>query len=304
MGSTIDVAFTNINANPMPRSLRLSAVSLLNNTGNPQFIPAGWPVVIRTSKPERGVWMNWNSSTKKCVTDGDASKYPYYIELDLPNAAPTVIADNFSKIRLYGEYLEKKLTNDEIDNTILDRTGVAPTWTEGRDVMVFGLPFVETGDNSTTVGATSWYAYQAESAVGFYSNENWYRGHLTSTAKTTNDATEETAHLATARNATADQRRNKYVYHNKVYLVYDATQGTAEARPGVVALFGDEEEAEERPGIQEEVNRRQPWPCPVYDLQGRRVAENETPQTLLQNHPQLTPGIYIFGGHKVVVKRE
>lgn len=304
LGSTIDVAFTNINANPMPRSLRLSAVSLLNNTGNPQFIPAGWPVVIRTSKPERGVWMNWNSSTKECVTDGDASKYPYYIELDLPNAAPTVIADNFSKIRLYGEYLEKKLTNDEIDNTILDRTGVAPTWTEGRDVMVFGLPFVETGDNSTTVGATSWYAYQAESAVGFYSNENWYRGHLTSTAKTTNDATEETAHLATARNATADQRRNKYVYHNKVYLVYDATQGTAEARPGVVALFGDEEEAEERPGIQEEVTRRQPWPCPVYDLQGRRVAENETPQTLLQNHPQLTPGIYIFGGHKVVVKRE
>ena len=45
-----------------------------------------------------------------------------------------------------------------------------------------------------------------------------------------------------------------------------------------------------------------PWPCDVYDLQGRRVARNETPATLRHNHPGLPKGVYIFGHLKVVIK--
>jgi hypothetical protein len=45
-----------------------------------------------------------------------------------------------------------------------------------------------------------------------------------------------------------------------------------------------------------------PWPCDVYDLAGRRVASQETPATLLKNHPNLTKGVYIFGGRKMIIK--
>lgn len=311
LGSTIDVAFTSIKDSPQPKALQLSSVSQLNNMGNPQFIPASWPVIIRTQKPQRGVWMQWNKSTKAAVQAADASLRPYYVELDLPNNEPTVINESMDKIRLYGEYLEKLLTDDYIDNIVEERTGVAPTWSNGRDVMVFGLPFVEndsyeksqTGVVAGDGKSLDYYAYKPVSAVGFYSNENWFRGHTEYTALTANNAALETAHLATARNATNAQRRNKYVYNNKVYLVFDHSEGTAPARPWMVALFGDEQEMPDDRGIEDDRSATTPWPCAVYDLAGRRVAERETPSTLLQNHPMLTPGVYIFGGRKVVVRK-
>ena len=255
--------------------------------------------------------MQWNKSTKTAVQAADASLRPYYVELDLPNNEPTVINESMSKIRLYGEYLEKLLTDDYIDKVVKARTGDAPTWSKGRDVMVFGLPFVEddsyeksqTGVVAGDGKSLDYYAYDPVSAVGFYSNENWFRGHTGYSALTANDATLETAHLATARNATDKQRSNKYVYNNKVYLVFDHSEGTAPARPWMVALFGDEQEMPDDRGIEDDRSATTPWSCAVYDLAGRRVAERETPSTLLQNHPMLTPGVYIFGGRKVVVRK-
>ncbi|MBR1687600.1 MAG: T9SS type A sorting domain-containing protein, partial [Prevotella sp.] len=53
--------------------------------------------------------------------------------------------------------------------------------------------------------------------------------------------------------------------------------------------------------IQESVRPQTLQPCAVYDLQGRKVADRETPETLRQNHPNLPKGVYIFGGRKVIV---
>jgi hypothetical protein len=61
----------------------------------------------------------------------------------------------------------------------------------------------------------------------------------------------------------------------------------------------DEEDKQIDDGITDQ--EQNPWPCDVFELQGRRVGHNETPETLRKNHPNLPPGIYIFGGKKVVV---
>ena len=301
LNKTIDGAFTCISpvetGASVPTTIRMSSVSQLNNMGNPQFVPAGWPVVIRTSKP---------------VNEDEA----YFVELNLPSDDKTVITENASKIRLYGEYLEKTLAgdhavltadvvNNDIDKAIKERTGVTPTWTHGRNVMVFGLPFVATGDNSTTVGAKSWYAYKNTSAVGFYTNENWYRGHTTTTAKTSNDATDAaTAHFATARNATSVQRSNKYVYNNKVYYVYDWTAGSpardASLRPFFTAIFDDLPEVEEEPQDGDDaiiMNNR----IGVFDLYGRQIR----PRDAVLNgtwRRNLAPGVYIVNGKKMYIE--
>ena len=70
----------------------------------------------------------------------------------------------------------------------------------------------------------------------------------------------------------------------------------------MVVTFEGDEEIPGEPGIEDELSKKEPWPCNVYDLQGRRVATNETPQTLLRNHPSIQSGVYIFGGKKVVVR--
>lgn len=244
LSNTTDAAFTFTGKTDESTSqVTMSSVSQMNNMGNPQYVPAAWPVILRTSLPSKSQ---------------DGSKH--YVNMYLPYDAPQEV--DKKAITLQGEYLEQKLSDGG------DKT-----------VMVFGLPFkAHTGDGA--------HEYDREKKqVGFYSNENWTREA-------------DNAYEATARTATDDQRNNKYVYHNKVYYVFDkAYVAPAPARRHIVAIFD---------GIDEPVDvmDRQdvPWPCDVYDLQGRRVAENETPGTLLKNHPALTKGVYIFGGRKVVVK--
>ena len=104
----------------------------------------------------------------------------------------------------------------------------------------------------------------------------------------------------TANTATDSERNNKYVYHNKVYYVLDQPYAAPTSRRHVIALFDEEDEEEDDPYINI-VTDDVPWPCAVYDLSGRRVADNETPATLRHNHPGLPKGVYIFGGRKVVV---
>lgn len=321
LASTIDAAFTGINepvynreTPATPGTIRLVSVSQLNNMGNPQFVPAEWPVVVRTNKPKRGVWKKWNSSSK-AIVDDNADKRPYYVVLGVPNTQPTVITDNRNKILLLGEYLEKTITESEIDS----KTGIG-AWTYGRNVMVFGLPFMEDGvktswSNEESSGSMKYYKYNESSRVGFYTNENWKRGHeefstiVTASAYSATGAVDkgaiENAHWATARNATSNQRDNMYLYSNKVYYVYDWTSGggggarDASFRPFFTAIFDDLPEAEEFMDREDNIVINNS--IGVFDLYGRRI---RTRDAVLNGtwRRNLPPGVYIVNGKKMLIE--
>ena len=171
-----------------------------------------------------------------------------------------------------------------------------------KTIMVFGLPFKGLASHSS-------HEYETNQQVGWFTNDNWARETYPQLKAHTGSypaiGTDETV-------ATDAERDNKYVYHNKVYYVLNQSY-TPPAMPAkrryIVAIFDGEEELEEleeaekpeEPEIQQTTDSN-PWPCDVYDLSGRRVARNETPETLRQNHPGLPKGVYIFGNKKVVVK--
>ena len=243
LGSTIDGAFT---ATVQPNSgsnLTMPSVSQLNGMGNPQYVPASWPVVLRTSKP---------------VTYKDETYVKNYVNMYLPYDSPRNDVDK-EAIKLEGSYLEKELTNVN----------------DGKTIMVFGVPF--NGHD---------HAYnRTQEPFGLYTNDNWWR---------------EKYPDADARSATDDKRNNKYVYHNKVYYVlYDKSNQKSRA---FVAIFDGDGNDEDIDIDIFDKDTTAPWPCDVYDLQGRRVARNETPETLRKNHPGLPKGVYVFGHKKVVVE--
>ncbi len=256
LSNTTDAAFTlTSDARANTTTVTMQSVSQLNGMGNPQYVPAGWPVVIRTNLP--------GSITLK---NQDATEYAtkHYVNMYLPYATPqTGLDDEKAQIKLRGEYLERILTNSYIDGI------------ESKTIMVFGIPFAN-HDNTHHE-----YARDTKQ-VGWYTNHNWAR---------------ESAPTATARTATDDQRNNKYVYHNKVYYPYTIPSS---APRHIIAIF-DDVPKEFDPYV-DTVTDDVPWPCDVYDLSGRKVASNETPATLLLNHPELAKGLYIFGGRKMVIK--
>lgn len=256
LNSTVDVAFTLLGEpNEVSKTLRMGSVSTINNMGNPQFVPASWPVIVRTANPKGGTKKEESDGTvtwtPRTLDDGTTGKW--YTELYLPNSQPTVIADNGINPNLRGQYLEQQLTDGTADGS----------------VMVFGLPYKDGKGGHKYDRTDSEYG-----RVGFYKNDNWWR-----------DNTED------------DQRSNLYVWHNRVYYVH----GAGSPAPQVLGVVFDDED-EEDPNIQDELKPNVPWPCDVYDLQGRKVATDETPQTLLKSHPTLLKGVYIFGGRKVIVK--
>ena len=279
LSRTTDAAFT-LTTTPTSDASRIQmqSVSQMNGMGNPQYVPSEWPVVIRTDKP-----------TAVTLVNQDDTPYAtrYYVNMYLPNDEPQPALAARSDIKLEGKYLEQSITTDE-------------------RVMVFGLPFKDHAETHNDADV-SHHEYNTLKHVGWYSNDNWARAEengsdIFSEYKPHEDSYASTATVATV--ATDAQRSNKYVYHNKVYLL-TSLAGEVTPTRHIVALFDDEdwpEEEDDKP-ISDDVTRSNvPWPCDVYDLQGRKVAENETPQTLLVNHPGLTKGVYIFGGRKVVVK--
>lgn len=275
LGNTTDAAFT-LTTDPTewgstttPNRVTMSSVSRLNEMGNPQFVPANWPVVIRSGNP--------GTASLKNQDDTDyATKR--YVNMYIPNVTPTVIPAAASEIKLKGQYLEQKLTDPST-----------------KTIMVFGLPF-EGGSSHSS------HEYNENEQVGWFTNDNWAR----------EDASGYKAHEGSYAAATASpgtvadhsQRSNKYVYHNKVYYVLNSSYSGSAPSKFNVAIFDDDEAApQDDEPIQETVTKKNvPWPCRVYDLQGRLVAEYETPQTLRKNFPQVQPGIYIFGDRKVIVK--
>ncbi len=330
LNSTVDAAFTCTVAKPGPLEVVLNSVSQLNGMGNPQFIPAGWPVVIRTASPKTSITAEDGTTITKRSDNTTAIKP--HVDLYLPNGAPTVL-DDASKIKLKGKYLDQNIGSDTGSGQPDYPDGTGEVNMSTHAVMVFGRPFTGKGNVnndsipwSNTVGAhgsLDFYAYDpAVEKPGFYTNENWWRGHMeytTITASANFTAADvatkgqrENAHWSDARNATKAQRHNTYVYHNKVYYVYEPeVKDHASIRYIKVRFAGDTEETDdteseedvepfENAAFSEDTDT--PWPCDVYDLQGRRVARNETPATLRHNHPGLPKGVYIFGHLKVVIK--
>ena len=304
LSNTTDIAFSafsqpNISTTPSVQSTwRLASVSQKNNMGNPQYIPAAWPVVVRTSKP---------------ITTGGTRPH---VNLYLPYNEPQTLSYSGVGGVLTGKYLEQELADEGLTQhpgggadattqlTAGNKINAASTATR---VMVFGVPFKEDGSNADKSSAATWYDHNLDDDFGFYVNANWKRGHTDYSSSTENDNTMATAHWATSHDsgntATFDQRDNRYVLHNKVYWIYNPGSASGSAR-FIRVLFDDEEEEnpEDQP-IEDDVTQSNvPWPCDVFDMAGRRVAQHETPATLRRNHPNLSPGIYIFGGRKVVVK--
>ena len=289
LSNTTDAAFTLTNTptswgtTTEPGKVTMASVSRLNEMGNPQFVPAEWPVVLRTSDKNK---------VDTLVNEGHTENNPkvyaerHYVNMYIPNVAPTTIDGALADIKLSGQYLEQKLT------------GV-----DDKTIMVFGLPFADHNVGADNDALHHEYA-RTTKQVGWYTNDNWAReNHPELIAHT--DSYPKTASVAT--DAVTDgksERDNKYVYHNKVYYVLDETPSSG-AREFNVAVFDEEWETEEEDDgpIDESVGKKRvPWPCDVYDVQGRRVARNETPETLRHNNPSLPKGVYIFGGKKVVIK--
>ena len=278
LSNTTDAAFT-LTKDPeswgtttTPDKVTMTSVSRLNEMGNPQFVPANWPVVLRTSDASNKV---------KLVNVGHTEESPnvyiderHYVNLYIPNVNPTTISGALDDIKLSGQYLEQTLS-------------------EGSDkpIMVFGLPFEGLGSHSS-------HEYNTNHQVGWFTNDNWARetdpqlkAHTSSYA----------AAGTTGTVATDNQRSNKYVYHNKVYYVLNSPSPRPAPARFNIAIFDPSDDEDDDPYI-DEVTDDVPWPCDVYDLSGRKVATNETPATLRINYPGLAKGVYIFGGRKMVIK--
>jgi hypothetical protein len=165
--------------------------------------------------------------------------------------------------------------------------------------MVFGLPYVE--HVLGTDANEAHHEYNSNKQVGWYTNDNWWREDYSGYKAHSGSYSAATASPGTV--ATDAQRSNLYVYHNKVYYPYDKITSTP-AREHFIAIFDDEfdMEQEDKPIDKSVGKKHTPWPCNVYDLQGRLIAEDETPETLRRNNPSLKPGVYIFGTVKVVVR--
>ena len=266
LGNPADAAFTltTPTITDATTSVTMSSVSQLNEMGNPQFVPANWPVVVRTTNDKNVVTLE--------NQDGSTYATRHYVNMYIPNATPTTIPNTIDggspAIKLKGQLLEQELPADA-----------------AHTIMVFGLPFKTSGDDAHD---NTHHKYDTDKQVGWYTNDNWARET-------------DAAYTATARTATHAQRSNKYVFHNKVYYVLDKAYEAPSSRY-VIAIFDDDTDDEEQRPIDITDKADTPWPCDVYDTAGRRVAENETPSTLLKNHPALRRGVYIFGGRKVVVK--
>ncbi|MBQ8486896.1 MAG: hypothetical protein IJ533_04520 [Prevotella sp.] len=286
LGNPADAAFTltTPTITDATTSVTMSSVSQLNEMGNPQFVPANWPVVVRTTNVKNVVTLE-----NQPVGEADPTTYAtrHYVNMYIPNATPTIpntIDGGSPAIKLKGQFLEQELPADA-----------------AHTIMVFGLPFKTSGDDAHD---NTHHVYDTSKQVGWYTNDNWARSTRNDgwpTAAYSDYKPHDGSYPTAATVATHTQRSNKYVYHNKVYYVLDKAYEAPSSRHIVAIFDGDTDDEEQRPiDITDKADT--PWPCDVYDTAGRRVAENETPSTLLKNHPALRRGVYIFGGRKVVVK--
>jgi hypothetical protein len=143
----------------------------------------------------------------------------------------------------------------------------------GSDVYTLGLPFIshveKDADYDTTGDIIAPLPEQATSDLGFYINA-------------TPDKESSQTQSLWARN-------NRYVLHNKIY--YRATNASTRGPEFVPLLF--EAAATDVQGVLRPGN--------VYNLQGRCVATEEMVKDGTWKN-NLTPGVYIMSGKKIIVK--
>ena len=185
------------------------------------------------------------------------------IKVTLPNNSPS---SKISSNIFSGEYLEKLLSLDA-----------------SHDVYTLGLPFIsnvekDPVDYNTTGDIIAPLPEQATSDLGFYINA-------------TPDKESSQTQSLWARN-------NRYVLHNKIY--YRATGGGAGTRgvEFVPVLF--EAAATDVQGVKD-YSEGMLRPGNVYNLQGRCVATEEMVKDGTWKN-NLTPGVYIMSGKKIIVK--
>ena len=156
---------------------------------------------------------------------------------------------------------------------------ISDTYDDNKRVYVFGPKMEGTFTPNTTTGEiTAVLPSLGNTNVGFHINANPNKEAGLTKASWT--------------------RNNYYVLHNKIY--YRAPESSpARGIEFVPVVFGEEPKTEIE-GVTEHTTGN-PYPGGVYNLQGRCVATEEMVQDgTWRQH--LTPGIYIMGGKKVVIK--
>lgn len=211
------------------------------NTGdydkNNQFIPAGTPVIIRTSNPIGYVTM----------------------------ALPTSIPSSSVSCLFTGKYLEQMLTQ-----------GADDVYVFGRDLGTY----TKDDDYYNTTGEFANVIPELSTGIGFYINANPNR-----------EASENKASWT---------RNNKYVYANKIYYRAGSSGASTRGVQFVPVVFEAEAAATDVQGVKE-YSEGVLRPGNVYNLQGRCVATEEMVKDGTWKN-NLTPGVYIMNGKKIIVK--
>ena len=184
------------------------------------------------------------------------------VTLTLPSASPS---SSLSCV-FTGEYLEQKLAASN----------------PARDVFTLGLPMTsdvdKDGDYVTSGGITAPLPVFANNGVGFYINA------------TPNKEADPLQALW--------KRNNLYVQHNKIYYRAPAPPPGTRSIEFVPVLF--EAAATDVQGVKD-YSEGMLRPGNVYNLQGRYVATEEMVKDGTWKN-NLTPGVYIMSGKKIIVK--
>ena len=207
--------------------------------GSNQFIPAGTPVIIRTS------------STTGSVT------------LALPTTSPSTPISTL----LTGKYLEQMLTHG---SDYVYSFGLASKGTFTEDPS-----FATNGEMTSSENIPG-------TEIGFYKNANPNKEK----SQYKNEWT----------------LNNKYVYANKIYY-RDGSSGASALTRGVDfvrVVFEAEAAATDVQGVKD-YSEGMLRPGNVYNLQGRCVATEEMVKDGTWKN-NLTPGVYIMSGKKIIVK--
>ena len=181
-------------------------------------------------------------------------------------ALPTTTPSSAVSCVFTGQYLEQELAQNSSDY-----------------VFTFGRSYTHS-DAFTYNGGTGVVTpagLELDKGVGFYINANNNReSNATKTMWT---------------------RNNKYVYGNKIYYRASIASSSRELTRGIefIPVVFDDEELED-PDIEDANGGRVGDGC-VYDLSGRMVATRAQVENGTWRH-QLTPGIYIINGKKIIVK--
>jgi hypothetical protein len=190
-----------------------------------------------------------------------------YIPMEIPSLPLSAYTYESGTNVFSGEYLEQLLDVDA-----------------DHDVYTLGLPFRSTvtkdDDYSTTGDIKAPLPEQANTGVGFYINATSNKEHNELKARW--------------------DRNNRYVLHNKIY--YRATGGGAGTRgiQYVPVVFEAEAEATDVQGVKD-YSEGMLRPGNVYNLQGRCVATEEMVKDGTWKN-NLTPGVYIMNGKKIIVR--